>query len=296
MRRSRESAVRRVVFAAIVIVGCGDDDVAVRDAGADATDAGARVEMHDITTCDPEYEDICGCIGDFLRCDGSCRCVGDQICGAATGVCRGPDATIGELGEEVFDDCSLSQGALGLELACRSGNVCVFASDSPATRGTCMPPDYCVALSTADPPVMHDVRCLYVDGTPVETGPPAAGECPFSTADVGTYCGGACDDCPDLQRCFGISDARAYGVCVPQATMAMFPIALVCERSDAARSTQLIEICEAYFGEPCACLTPTDRADERTEWGPAIPARVCRDYTNLQPGVECVDVDWEPYF
>jgi len=160
-----------------------------------------------------------------------------------------------------------------------------------------MPIDFCLALDDASPPLDRPLKCVYSDGTPVETGPPE-GECPASDPRQ-PFCGGVCGTerrCPatpefgDTERhqpCAGVSDQRAFGVCTYTRHR--------CVSSDPDFNQRYLFFCRSHYGEPCACMVPHPQTNE-PEWqqGFVVLESVCHRYSEEHGDLaECRNADWE---
>ena len=157
-------------------------------------------------------------------------------------------------------------------------------------------PDYCVGVVSASPPIETTIQCYYWDGTEVVSGPPEAAECPPPYDERSPYCGGPCEPCPELSTCVGLSEERTFGVCLFEPRDGLWGLVADCDRGRPDYNRATIATCSDFYDEPCVCMTTTPWRVGWTERGAAMPASLCRDYSNLQRGVECLKFDWEPYF
>jgi len=278
-------------------------DSTAGDSGADAGDSGVT----DSGRLDAGPQD-CSEINGFRRCD---RCAepcpprspgSPYILGCADtlGVCI--DRHTWEDGTKGSDGCRFSRSYLSPAAYCSVDDVCAVSggdgtSDS-AYGGLCMPADFCV--EALDHPDLPDFQCLYSDGTPVLTGPPAV-TCPSNIADEEPYCGGACagvecpltlfthyagDMFPEQHRlsCLGLSDARGFGVCAYKS---------VVRSSTDFQKRSALEGCARDQGAPCALMTFNTAAPGFLDSAAVIRLDVCRDYRSRNPStIECRRQDW----
>lgn len=91
-------------------------------------------------------------------------------------------------------------------------------------------------------------------------------------------------------QCVGSSETRGFGVCLDPWAWLIFE----CTRGDSEGTSDALMSCGLYYGPsegtPCACLVLSPD-DER---GTAVPASVCRAYSDTQPGeARCVNASWE---
>ena len=138
-------------------------------------------------------------------------------------------------------------------------------------------------------PELAHLRCRYSEGSLYEDGPPDA-PCGSGAHPGSPFCGGRCGDtCPptsiesfDRPACVGISETRAFGVCVPSPRPR-------CGVSDSSG----LEDCEYWAGAPCVCMVLSPIVlPEWADSGWGVRAESCLAYQVQYPGeVRCYDRD-----
>lgn len=251
---------------------------------------------------DAERYRLCGCVGEFRRCDTfDDPCPQLMGCSASAEVCRARELP------EFSDSCNFtvqpSDGSFrppGGDY-CSTGKLCATPGVSAGSAdlpfaGSCMTRTYCDEVASADPPVDGAPRCVYSDGQLYIQGPPG-GACPTSVDTRTPFCGGSCGDetlCPTIPvapfpdgfvrgSCVGLSDSRPFGVCAISREY--------CLRSDPPGVASMLASCEFSMGEACACLVP-HRADETDPVGFLTTARVCQQYFGEAGFASCQLAGW----
>jgi hypothetical protein len=298
----------RQVWVLVALGACSTSHGIGRDGGYDAGawDASGAINT-EIGRCTGEDEALCGCIAGFRRCDTCEGCPPNYWCNRVQ-VCRSRELST------FSDGCWFSvddpHGTY-----CATGMVCAVPSSLQGTEdspflGSCLPLEYCLAVSDADPPLATPVKCVYADGAVLVTGPPP-GECPQADEDPrDPFCGGACGRerlCPWYEGdaldwgygdCVGLSDDRSFGVCAYPRWRCLedFTVIEVPDGTQFSGNEFALGRCEQAMGGPCACMhtLPTPEASA-AEHGFAVLESVCRTYASHHPGlVVCRDAWWNP--
>lgn len=275
-----------IAIAALAVAGCAAAHQTDPDAATQGD--GARDDARDPCT-----------VAGLPRCDSACG--RDQMYCAdlrtpsycVGGVCLPRRVIVPDVEE---DGC-------GSDAVCPGSNICVLDS-----LGLCMPESFCDEAAAEGYPV----PCTWSDGTRRVSGSPRdATSCPLGGPLGPQLCGPPCADlCPlfaphymfpelhvyaQVGLCWGRSDSRQFGICVPLAG---------CVRGmrDAVDATDdpMIEGTQQVYpelgtGTPvCIVFRNGTASDGLNDDGYATSEEACRSYRALYPDdVECViDRDW----
>ncbi|MBN4049493.1 hypothetical protein JYT86_00380 [bacterium AH-315-N03] len=257
-------------FVAVVLVpfmgGCFDSSPTMRDGGI-PFDAPAECVADDHVRCNDD-------------CSGACS--GSYVCDSDVPICVlfGPPFEPPQYCEHFPE--SADEADWDPADVCADGTVC---AGQPRSRGQvlgrCVEAAVCVDIRASG----GDVSCTYMDRSPVVSGPPEDRGCPLSN-DAAPFCAGPCRrDCPEVfdgvitiySGCYGLSDARAYGVCV-------FDTFKLRVRTG---TTAPLEGCESFYGVSCAVMVVPG-----AEHGVAVVRDACFRYRSEYSGVACFDAEW----
>lgn len=303
MAGSSASTVRMasVLALAVLALGCSEHHIVGGDGGAadlghdGSVDLGLDGRLPDFGIRDAGTYDgpeDCSDVAGYRRCDERCLrpCTSPARCLAEIGLCvvRPPTG---------YEGCTFS--AVGVFP--RTGGYCpwsggpclVYEGDGAAERwhGFCLGADVCVAAEGRGLPF----TCRYGDGSSVVSGPPG-GVCPSPVVGApwcGGSCGGLVDGCPNTDgpfgtnitpSCIGLSDTRAFGVCVYDE----FDCEDTWRRFGPDQYALMADACGANYGAPCACMQVAGGPGGALSY--FVKADACVGYRRAFPGsVECLD-------
>jgi len=253
--------------------------------GLDATRADA-VSLDAGLRDAPAYDGPIDCseVAGYRRCDERCPepCPDRIRCPTYVPLCMSYEETFehGSCGYDVGD-------LVGSLKPCDDGRPCAVPGDPPAEddqHGMCVPLRVCLEGQDAGLPPFH---CVWSDMTPVTRAPPDD-PCPPSSDARAPFCSGTCGEvaCP-VPLCFGLSDTRAFGVCM----WTGWP----CWETAGSYLAARMDACRRELGEPCACLLLFPQpAEAPFPRGYFTLASACLAYDDVYPdGVECRDADWQ---
>ncbi len=226
----------------------------------------------------------CSEVDGFRRCGSDCPylCPGTPPvrCNSLVPLCLPADR----------DQCEFGVGDTIPLYYCYGGGPCLLAGEGQATPsqpGTCVSTDLCLTdYHDAGLPAFH---CVWTDMTPVTRPPPEAG-CPLPADPRAPFCAGACGavDCPapSVPLCVGLSDTRAFGVCVWRG----FP----CSEAHMPQLQGFLQQCSDDYRAPCACMVLDPQpAEAPFPRGSIVLATTCLTYQTVYPhGVECRNDHW----
>lgn len=280
-------SIRLVTVTLILSISCSDshapDDSDAGDRDADRADA----DVLDASTTDAASYDgprDCSEVAGYRRCGETCPdpCPDRIRCPSYVPLCIPYEESF-EQGSCVYDVGEPN----GPNVPCADGRPCAVPGEAPAEDGDdamCIPLDVCLEGREAGLPPFH---CVWGDMTEVTRAPPDHA-CPPSADDRAPFCSGTCGsvDCP-TPLCFGLSDTRAFGVCMWAGWR--------CYESAGPFLEGRLSACQRENdGEPCACLVPFPQpADAPFPTGYFTLASACLAYKDAYPdGVECRGSGW----
>lgn len=239
---------------------------------------------------------VCPALAGYERCADDCSprerdCPPDSYCTPQAGSLCLPIT----VGDDYRPNHCGQDSAENKDVACWSGQPCALFEAPPGDLGgRCVSEELCDAAREEG----IAIDCRWSDGTPRVTGPPTLDECPMAPDDRLPFCGGPCGGCPLVeapptvawtwdQSCVGLSDARAFGVCV------LSEVACSPEMA-ASRAAGAPFESPDLAGSTYACLTFSDDSpDGLWPYGWTTLSASCLAYRARFPDVvDCMDDAW----
>ena len=289
-RKCEHRTLSRLLIAACTLAigqGCFLLNGTEEDAGTDAETGVSSDASNDGSdgsgdaSGDPDAG-LCEPFGTTRLCDPYCaaRCPPERNwCSEVYYVCQATEST-DPRGRE---DC-IVHVALGGDYCYTGRRFCLtsdrFRPTDASWGGTCVDEQLCSWVMEQSE--LEHLRCRYSEGTLYEDGPPEA-PCGDGAPALSPFCGGRCGDTCASTACVGISETRAFGVCVPTPRPRCW--------LDSPLPNGVVEDCERRGGRPCACmvLSPVELPEWASSGWPVFRDS-CLAYQRHYPDeVRCYD-------